>query len=226
MLKIFCGSNTADSRTYFIAEMNKLEKAGIACMVLSLTDLENMDAAFAQHASLFNEQTAFFAENILSKKPQRDLLKKYSNSPDILIHVWEETVEDRNLKKYFPKAQFSVHTFPATIWKLLDGLYPGNMKSSVKALESLYQTSEPIMLLYMIQQRIKELILIAHSLPGKVKRAPWQEKTLLMQASKWQHTRLKGFYKKLYDIEYGTKTGTQPYSIQEALDILFCFYLQ
>ncbi|MBP9870169.1 MAG: hypothetical protein KBC53_01555, partial [Nitrosomonas sp.] len=203
-----------------------LEKRGVSCIVLESSAMENIDATFAQHESLFNSENAFFIENILSKKHHRDALKSYIADTNLLIHVWEETIEDRNLKKYFPKAQFVVHAVQTTLWKLLDGIYPGNLTSSLRSLSTLYASQEPIMILYMLQQRAKELILVKNSLSGKMRRAPWQEKTLLGQAQRWQDTHLKQFYKKLYDIEFGTKTGTQPYSIKEALDILFCFYLQ
>lgn len=226
MLKIFCGSNSADSRRSFISEKISLEKRGVSCIVLESSAMENIDATFAQHESLFNTENAFFIENILSKKHHRDALKKHIADPSLLIHVWEETVEDRNLKKYFPKAQFVVHADQTTVWKLLDGMYPGNLQSSLKILGKLHVSQEPIMLLYMLQQRAKELILVKNSLSGKMRRAPWQEKTLLGQAHRWNEKHLNQFYKKLYDIEFGTKTGTQPYSIKEALDILFCFYLQ
>jgi len=226
MLKIFCGSNTADSRRSFISEKSALEKRGVSCIVIESSDMENLDAMVAQHESLFSKENAFFIENILSKKHHRDALKQYISDPTLFIHVWEEKAEDRNLRKYFPKALFSVHADQSTIWKFLDGLYPGNLQSSLRALSKLHSSQEPIMLLYMIQQRAKELILVKNGLSGKVRRAPWQEKTLLGQANKWQDAYLKHFYKKLYDIEFGTKTGIQPYSIKEALDILFCFYLQ
>lgn len=226
MLKIFCGSNSADSRRSFILEKKALEKRGVNCIVLESSDMENLDAMIAQHASLFSEENAFFLENILSKKHHRDALKSYIPDPSLLLNVWEEKVEDRNLKKYFPKAQFIVHADQTTLWKFLDGLYPGNLTSSLRSLSTLYSSQEPIMLLYMLQQRAKELILVNNSLSGKVRRAPWQEKALLGQAHKWNDKYLNQFYKKLYDIEFGTKTGTQPYSIKEALDILFCFYLQ
>ena len=62
MLKIFCGSDTVNSRRSFIGEKETLEKSGITCILLESTSMENIDATFAQHASLFAEKNAFFIE--------------------------------------------------------------------------------------------------------------------------------------------------------------------
>lgn len=231
MLTLYCGDNSVTSRAQFIDCKKRMMREGIECI-----DLPSEVSSIRQHiygsSSLFSTKQAFFAQNILSKKISRDALKEIPSDPAVELIVWEEKMEERDLKRYFPKAKIVSSKLPTSIWKFLDNIYPGNPAALIRQQAQITTTVDENMLLYLLQRRVKDLILATKSLDGKRKLASWQSGIMKAQAARWgsseteRLTKLHRMNDKLYAIEVGTKTSSLPYPIHKALDILFSFYLQ
>lgn len=232
MLTIYCGDNVVESRQNFVQHKKRLGDSGIEMTDIPRSDMSDVNAIIHGSASLFNERRAFCCENVLSKKVNRDLLKAAIEDTSVECLVWEGSMDDRSIKRYFPKAKLFVSKLPSNIWKFLDGVYPGNARYLISTLPQLTVAVDEHMVLYLLQRRIKDLILVLKGLSGKRKLAPWQAQNMKNQAIRWGDTdqerlnRLHKMYQKLNDIEIGVKTRSLSYPVQKALDILFSFYVQ
>lgn len=223
MITICCGDDTAASRTTY-SGLRKREDAGD---IIDLgTNISELKSAVESSASLFSERTTILLESVLSRKENREIISSYADMPNLDIIVWEPSMDERIIRMHCKKARILSHKLPVSLWKYLDGLYPGNLNGSLIQLHMLSGTVDDHMILYMTQRRAKDLILVKAGLDGKRKLAPWQKKIMSAQADKWNDAILKAFYNKLFEIEKGVKTNKLPYPIKNALDILFHFYLQ
>lgn len=231
MLYIFCGDDTVASRRQFSQELKRIQSSQIACP--SMTDIE-LAIRELESTSLFQSEQAVALENVLSRASVRTTLSRSLTSlaPTANLYIWESSLDPKLLKKYFPTAQLRISTLPTNLWKYLDALAPGNMKKCIIYKSQIFASVDEHMLLFMMQRRIKDLISVEKKITGKRKLAPWQASQLQSQSRLWGATpedrmnRLSKLYRKLYDIEVGTKTGTLSFSIQKALDLSLCFYLQ
>lgn len=196
------------------------------------SDAERIHQIIYGNASLFSDKVAYFCESVLSKAPNRKLLKEAYADPHINLSIWEGALEQKDIKKYFPQAHIRAFQLPINLWKFLDALAPGHAPALIRNKNMVLQNVEEPMLLYMMQRRIKDLILVQKGVDGKRQLASWQKQNVYKQGLRWGTTlksrlqNLHKMYNKLYDIEVGLKTGTLPYSVNQALDIVFSFYLQ
>jgi hypothetical protein len=231
MLTVYCGDNTIESRNKFLHHKKLLHEQGYECLTVAPDEIHNIDVYIHGSASLFSEKRAFFSENVLARKQARDALKSYIDDAETQMIIWERSMDDRDIKKYLPKVLMKSSKLPINVWKLLDSLYPGNARNAIAMLREVVEVADENMLHYMIQRRIKDLILIQAGMHGKRSFAPWQISTLKAQAVRWgngnvSREKLDRMSAKLFDIELGVKTGELSYPIHKALDILFSFYLQ
>lgn len=232
MLTIYCGDNTIQSRRAFVDHKRRLVQEEHECIEIQPSEVRMLDQIIYGSASLFSTKQAYFLEGILNKATHRKALKDYYNDPKINLIIWEGSIDQRDIKRYFPKAQIYASSLPTNLWKFLDALAPGNVSLLIQSKNNLSLTIEDSMLLYMMQRRMKELILAFSGVDGKRPLAAWQKQNLVGQARRWGHTdqersqKLHRMYQKLYDIEVNTKTSSMTYSVNQALDIVFSFYLQ
>ncbi len=228
MITIFLGDDTATSRNKYTTIKNDFTQKHVGIIELTKELLPQLHAGLLQSQSLFDERQIFFAENILSKKEQRNHVTIFdSPSTDNQLFIWEESIEDRIAKYYFKHADINVSKLPANIFSFLDSLYPSNLKSIVLNFRILCQTIDPHMTLFMLQKRVRELILVSGGRATGKKLAEWQLARLKNQVKKWDRIEmLLDFYDGLYRIEKYEKTGKNYYSIPQALDILFVYYLR
>lgn len=226
MLTIYCGDNTVESRKHYSSHIARLKEAGYDVQEVESSRITDLNTIIHGSSSLFSEQKAYALSHIISRASYRKVLQDIDHS-GIEIVIWETTYDPRSIKRYFPSAKILESKLPANIWKMLDSFAPGNATAMIRMKQSLGDAVDEHMLLYMLQRRAKDLILVRNGLSGKSKLAPWQESQMKSQSARWsseQH--LVRAYLKLSDIEKGVKTGTLPYSADKALDILFSFYLQ
>lgn len=225
MLYIYCGGDTARARKNYIAKKDSLVKEDYDLLQLTPETLIELPNWLYASNSLFEEKRGFYGENLLGKKEQRKIFKDIEANESLIIVLFEEKVESRDVKKYFSGATISDAKLPHSIFTLLDSLFPGNLRATIAQLQSVVDVVDEHMVLYMLQRRTKELILAQDglSLPGA---AGWQMGKLKSQASRWNGKTLVSFYDKLITIERGAKTSDTPYSATQSLEILFCFYIR
>ncbi|OGK29144.1 hypothetical protein A3D06_00755 [Candidatus Roizmanbacteria bacterium RIFCSPHIGHO2_02_FULL_40_9] len=223
MLTIFGGNNTSEARKKLIEYRETLIAENYEVYDLH-TDVKELPKKIEETSSLFTTKRAFFIENVLSKKVNRDVLKEIKTDNQTQIVIWDESIAARDIKKYFAKAKIISVDLPETIWKLLDIIASGKKIQTINILKKLADSVDEQMILYMVQRRAKELILAKKNMLDP-KLQSWQRSKLQQQALSWNEETLFQFYDKLFDIEKGVKTSKLIYSITQALEVVFCFYL-
>lgn len=226
MLHIMLGDDIVESRKKFNSLKEEYKKKQYDLIILDSSAIGEMDKWLYQSIGLFSSKKAFFGENLLSKKENKELLKKYDTSDaDINIIIWEETLEDRFAKYIFKNAQLHVSKLPHTIFKLLDAIYPSNRREALFLLDAISKTINEHMILVMMQKRIRELLIIKADLKPEKKLADWQIKRLKIHAAKWDEKKLSLLYDSLYRVEVFSKTNGHYYSVKKALDIVLFYFL-
>lgn len=226
MLHIFFGDDTSSSRKSFIEMREDLVKKGYDSFVITQQSLPDLKNWLYNSTSLFSNKKALFGENILNKKEYREKLKEFETG-DIHteILIWEENTDEKTIKFGFKDAKLHQSKLPITIFKFLDSIIPGNLNTCLDFLDSIVESVDSNIVLFMTQRRVKELVMISQSIPIEKKLAGWQLSRLSQQAKKWDKKKLINFYDGLYRIEVMTKTNGGFYDIKKALDILLCYYL-
>lgn len=226
MIRIYSGTDNVSSRKQFADYKQKFEQdAEYEVIEIKPQEFVTILSAAQHEQYLFAPKNIYFTENILSKKASRDIVMSLQDNHEVELVIWEDQVEARIIKQYLPKSQILISDVPSTIWKLLDGLRPGNKVKSIQTLNEIVTSVDEHLILFMIQRRVKELIMMYRGFTGGKKLADWQQAKLKSQLSTWDKDKLIMFYSKLYSIERSEKTGTTSYGIRQALEILFSFYL-
>lgn len=226
MIYIYLGDDTASSRNTFVEVKKSYQEKGFEIQNLDNSNISELSKWLDRAIGLFSEKKIFFGENLLSKKPNRDILKKYDEkaTPSDFV-IWEEKLDERNAKKYFKNAIIKNYKLPYNLFKLLDGIYPSNLRFVLQTLQKLELTVEENIILYMVEKRARELLLTKRGAEAGKALASWQISKLKAQAGRWEEPKLVSFYDALFRIEVLAKTGGSYYSIKKNLDILFCYYL-
>lgn len=216
MITIFCGEDPTASRKLFSDHLALLKGKGYEIAY----GLGNVDYS----STLFDDKRAFVLENSLSKKAERDAVIKLLKNVEAEVVFWEETADERTLKRNFPKAKIVATKLSSSLWKLLDNFYPGNLQQTITTLRQIQDTNDIHLIHFMLMRRLKELLVISQGgQPAKL--ASWQVGKLKTQARAWRPEMLESCFKKLVEIEMQTKSGTMVYELNKALEITFCFYL-
>lgn len=224
-MKLFLGDDIGLSRRKFLEQKNDYQADGYLIIDLTVDNLGELDRWLLTAQSLFEEKKAFFGENLLSKKESRAIMKQIIDKTTIDFLIWEETLDERSAKLYFKNATISVSKLPANIFKWLDSIYPKNAKNCLLLLNDISQVIDENIIFYMLQRRMRELLLIKNNYLPKKSLADWQLNKLKFQAKLWEPNNLIKCYDALFRIDSYAKTATNYYSIKEALDILFIYYL-
>ncbi len=226
MIHIILGDDVSESRNEFVKLKEDYKNKGYEISLLNESNILELDKWLYQSQRLFSEKKVFFGENLLSKKEFREILKKYdTKAQETDFILWEEKLEGRIVKFIFQNAKIHQSKLPYNIFKFLDSVYPANLEVTINYLNQIFGDVDENIILYMLQKRLRDLILIKNNLKTEKKLAEWQIYKLKSQAEKWMGDKLVTFYDALYRIEVRTKTSSGYYSIKKSLDILFCYYL-
>lgn len=225
MLYLLVGDDTAESRNHFLRLKEEYRSKGYEIINLNEQNINELQKWLYQSQQLFTQKKAFFAENLLNKQTIK-ILSFYDNkNKEIDFILWEEKLEEKAAKKIFKNAKVLSFKLPYNIFRFLDSVYPSNLHSAYAYLTSVAKIVDENIILYMLQQRFRDLIIIKGGLKPKKNLADWQINRLKSQAEKWEEEKLISFYDALYRIEVNQKTGQAVYSIKKSLDILMCYYL-
>lgn len=226
MIHVILGDDLGESRNEFVRLKEEYKGKGYEISSLEGGNILELDKWLYQTNTLFSSKKVFFGENLLLQKENRNLLKKYDSSKkEIDFILWEEELEGRMAKFIFKYAKIHSFKLPYNIFKFLDSAYPSNLKEVINYLNQISNNIEENIILFMLERRIRDLILIKNNLKPEKKLAEWQIFKLKSQTKRWIGDQLVSFYDSLYRIEVGTKTSSGYYSIKKSLDILFCYYL-
>lgn len=226
MIHLILGDDIEESRREFVRLKEEYKDKGYEVFLLDEVNLLELDKWLYQSNNLFSRKKVFFGENLLSHHQTKTIFQKYDTlDKEIDFIFWEERLEEKLAKKIFKNAKIHSFKLPVTIFKFLDSVYPTNLRLAISYLNKISQTVNENVILYRLQQRIGDLILIKNNLKPEKKLADWQIRKLKTQSRYWYEKKLISFYDALYRIEETTKTGKNYYSIKKSLDILLCYYL-
>ncbi len=226
MLHIFFGDDISASRQDFLSTRDKLLEKGHDSFAITEQNIAELKNWLYDSTSLFSTHKVLFGENILNKKEHREELKQFETGDSHTeILIWEEDTDEKTIKFGFKNARLHQFKLPSNIFKFLDSAAPGNLQICLSHLQVITDLVDSNITLFMLQRRMKELILISLGVKIEKNLAEWQLARLKSQTSRWDKKKLTSFYDGLYRIEVMAKTNTGYYDIKRALDILLCYYL-
>lgn len=150
----------------------------------------------------------------------RDYIFKDGFNHDIIF--WENREIDKFKIKTFPKnLKILLFDFPAGLFKFLDSLGTGSIKTNYADFHSLLKGSDPELLFMMIVRQFRLLIMVREETENNLEMPEWQFFKLKVQASTFKMDELIVIYRQLLLIDYKIKSGKTPYKKEQLLDIFF-----
>lgn len=233
MITIIHGDDVSKSREYY-NELKHPPAGGGKNFVLldgnklSITDLvQNIKGS-----SLFGNSKTIFIEDLLTKrkrteKDAKEILNFIAeNSKESTFVLWESKEILKGTLSLFKDSIIKLFKLPKNIFLFLDSLKPDNSKILLNLFHQAIESGiADELILFMLQRQFR--ILLALSEPAEnepidelSRMAPWQMGKLERQAKYFDNSNLKKIYKKLYEIEIGTKTGGLSLSLSQSIDFL------
>ncbi len=215
MLTIICGENTVGSRDYFNQLKLYYQNKGYDIQIVSPQDLVQISTLQASSPTLFGQKIVYFTENLLTKVKEKKL-------PEAIIIDWEEkSLYELKIPKGAKTKEFKPE---ASIFKLLDACYPGNLKGFLNILHQLLIDKDGSFVLNMLAKHIRNLLLV--KMGEEIKNLKlWQLNKLKNQARYWPMEKIINFYDALYRIDLSIKTSSTSFDVGKSLDILACYFL-
>jgi len=201
------GSDTVTARKKFIELKKTFNDANFVEIDLSsVTDSELSEKL--QLTDMFS-QTVFIFVNFSLTNAQiwQTIEKNLSNNSAIFEAV------GKNIGRIPPTFKKKMQIFNidsrTEIFNLLNSLTPQKTAQFIHLLEvNIADTAEPIVMT-MIQNRIRDLIIVATS-PESFNGQPWQKNQLISQAKTFTLPQLIRLYRKLLSIEIREKSSSNP----------------
>ncbi|MBI2641576.1 hypothetical protein HYW87_03215 [Candidatus Roizmanbacteria bacterium] len=227
MLTIICGEDTVASRKYLQSLKQDFSKKNYSIKFMPSSLIGEIVKWQGQSMDLFTRKSIFFTELLRKKVNKKDvrttsLLKEIHDSKDIELFDWEDE-SARNLP-FSRVGSVKEFKLSANIFKLLDSFYPKNKVVFLELLAKVSQSQDEHFIFLMLQRHVRNLILAKeNALPNTIQQ--WQVWKLKSQASHWSKINLIELYEAFMRVEMKEKTGKNPYSIKESLDILACHFV-
>lgn len=225
MITLIHGDDTAVSRNYFFELKSKTKDSfSLDGSKITITDLTQA----LEGQDLFGDSKDIFIEELLSKrkasKELDSLIEVVLNAP-ANIFLWESKELTPKQAASFKKATVKVFKIPATIFALLDGLRPKNGKQLVELFHKTLEDKDAEFVFFMLQRQVRILLALSSKNPEKqisevVRIAPWQKGKSEKQATLFTTDALLYLHGKLFDIEYGLKTGNLSLPLIPTIDML------
>lgn len=229
MITIYHGDDTAESRNaYFTAKQKTTNATTLNGATVTLEDLQQALSG----EDLFGDKKPIFIEDLLSKRKGKDLdglISLFQSSivnDQSSIFLWESKTLTPKQAGLFKGATIREFKIPSTIFAFLDLLRPGNGKMLVEQFHKTLEDKEAEFVLFMLTRQIRMLLaLSAESHDGQTisevaRLAPWQRGKLDKQAKSFTKERLIDLHSKLYELEFGMKTGGLVLPMKESIDML------
>lgn len=105
------------------------------------------------------------------------------------------------------------------MFHFLESLSPGKRKDNLEKFQRAVETVDINFLFLMLARQIRLLILVKDE-KAILKLPSWQKAKLAKQANLFSQEQLLGMYEQLLNIDYGQKTSSSPYSLQNLLELL------
>lgn len=231
MLHIFCGDDTATSRTTYIAKRTAYVSQGHVLVPLDATHIDTLMSTLGTVTeNLFGEIPVYETTGLIPAckklygRKTKQMLRDLHADPTTILVDWEaKSAYDMGIDK--DKFPFVAEYKPAqSTFTLLSALRPGNVATCLVTLRML-SAHQPIEVTFsMIIRHFRLMIAI---LSGETPRDnPYLVRLAMSAREKYTtHTALK-IYEKLLSIDINTKTGRKtPLDLQAQLEILIAMAL-
>ena len=226
MITIIHGSDTAQSRKYFLDEKQK-DADGIMLDAdkVNLTDLAQIFGG----GGLFAESKSLFIEQFITKRKKsgdyKDIIATLEqNGQENAIFLWENKDLEISALKSFKNPIVRAFKLPQTLFILMDSIKPGNGKVLLKLFHQTIANTETEMVFFMLIRQFRLLLGLSDEQESDIdelkRMAPWQKGKLQKQAAAFTPAALKKLYQRLFAIESGQKTGTLSAPLVSAIDFL------
>lgn len=219
MITIIHGDDISASRNFFLEQ--KIKASNLSSFEgekLSITDIKQV----FEGGGLFSDAKNIFIENFLSK-PASEIIEYLGKQKEGNIVIWEEKELTKKQLSVLPKAEVKLFKIPAEIFAFLDSIQPSRGSDLIKRFHSIIGQKETEFVLFMLVRQFRLLLSLVDNSSkdeiDEVKRlAPWQKSKLLRQAGYFSTDKLVELYKKLFNIDYGLKTGSSSLSLTQSID--------
>lgn len=218
-LYLVSGSDTVNARRKFVSLKQTFNNANFIEIDLSAISLNELIERL-QLTDMFN-QTVFVFENfsLISKDFWVSLFQNLNDTSAIFNAIGKST--GRIPSEY--KKQLKIFSFDTRteIFDLLNTIDPGKIRNLVTQLEKNLETVPEPVIMTMIQNRIRDLIIIKSS-PDSFSGLAWQKFQLQKQAENFSLNNLIKLYRRLLSLEIREKTSANPdsYSSHFVLDLI------
>ncbi len=231
MLIIYCGEDSARSRLEYQNLLADYKKKGYVSESIKASEMKNVLLQGSEVHTLFDQQLIYTTDNLnkqLGRKGQDktiDLLAEIAKDEKQIIIDWEDGSSQRELKIATLATKIKEFKADKNIFQLLDAFLPTKRKAFLDLFASLTSPQNEMFIYIMLIRHVRKLILAQEGVfPARV--LPWQRGKLEQQAKAWKQEDLVNFYQKLLHLEILLKTGKNPYTLSESIDILSCYYLK
>ncbi|OGH47754.1 MAG: hypothetical protein A3A51_04955 [Candidatus Levybacteria bacterium RIFCSPLOWO2_01_FULL_39_10] len=221
MITFIHGDDVVSSRNYFLKQKND---NSITFDAENLSIIELLQSL--QGEGLFGNSKSIFIDNLFTQKGVKNLneitqVLKEKNNAD--VYIWSNKILGAKVLSEFPRCDSKLFKIPQNIWAFLDGIRPSDSRNVILFHKALNETDPEIVFAMIIRQFRLMIGLLDDS--GKsideVKRlAPWQKSKFIKQAGLFGTNKLKAVYKKLYEIDKSSKTGTTGLTLSQNIDNL------
>jgi len=201
------GSDTVTARKKFIELKRSFNDANF--LEIDLSSVTNSELAEKLQLTDMFSQTVFVFINfsLTNALTWQTIEKNLNNSPAIFEAV------GKNIGRIPPTLKKKMQIFNldsrTEIFNLLNSLTPQKASAFIDLLEiNLTDTAEPVVMA-MIQNRIRDLIIITSS-PESFNGQPWQKSQLISQAKTFTLSQLIRLYRKLLSLEIREKSSSNP----------------
>ena len=201
------GSDTVTARKKFIELKRSFNDANF--LEIDLSSVTNSELAEKLQLTDMFSQTVFVFINfsLTNALTWQTIEKNLNNSPAIFEAV------GKNIGRIPPPLKKKMQIFNldsrTEIFNLLNSLTPQKASAFIDLLEiNLTDTAEPVVMA-MIQNRIRDLIIITSS-PESFNGQPWQKSQLISQAKTFTLSQLIRLYRKLLSLEIREKSSSNP----------------
>jgi hypothetical protein len=224
MITLIHGDDAAKSRKFFIDQKAQYTDAVlINGQNITLTEIMQIfegDALFATEKYIFIED--FFGKKKVNKEIDGIIKVINDNQADAQIYIWESKNILPAQAKKFSNAGNKQFKIPQTMFAFLDAVKPNNGKVLLQSFHQTLVDQDAQFIFVMLIRQFRLMLGVFQQTENpieEVKRmAPWQKGKLQKQAQLFTINKLKDLYQKLYQIEYGMKTGTLVLSLEQAID--------
>ena len=224
MKLIIHGTDLESSRNFYFLQKQKLKNP----VILSGEGLVFAEFfKYAQNQSIFDEETSMILENLFSKNKTGSMdVKKIAefidDTKNLNIILWEQVELSKTTLSLIKSSQINLFSYPKKLFIFLDQIRPNNQDALIKLYHELRQTQEAEMIFFMLVRQFRLFLSSVEKKTEQIdeikKMAPWQISKLSRQVRFFNKDELLKAYNRLYDIEYGQKTGKSDISLDASID--------